>query len=277
MWDYFPKKRATIRVENGIKLSNEKGEIGAKWWSKRWLAVLESFGLGERLTRGRRYARNGQVISLDIAAGKVLASVQGSMRTPYHIQIDLMPLSDRQWDIVIEHMAQKAAFAAKLLAGEMPQAIEEAFQSAQVSLFPQKNSEFKTNCSCPDWSNPCKHVAAVYYVMADQFDRDPFLLFKLRGRNASQIIEALRKKRGSKTTTPAALVEQPLDLIEHVPALEDDLAAFWALGQPLDGLNIQLNPPVAPLFMLRRLGPAPMSAGGPMLDSALARMYRLLE
>src|SRR5437588_12759165 len=92
-------------------------------------------------------------------------------------------------------MASQAIFAAKLLAGEMPQDIEEAFSAVQISLFPLATTDLDTDCSCPDWANPCKHIAAVYYLLAERFDEDPFLIFKLRGRTKEQIIQVLREKR----------------------------------------------------------------------------------
>ncbi len=125
----------------------------------------------------------------------VKAKVQGSMPKPYNVKIKLMPLSDAEWDKVTDAMASQAIFAAKLLAGEMPTNIEEAFSAAQLSLFPTKLDDLQTDCSCPDWANPCKHIAAVYYLLAERFDEDPFLIFKLRGRTKEQIIETLRARR----------------------------------------------------------------------------------
>ena len=193
-WDYY-EPTAPIRVKDGIKAKSERGGIGETWWSKRWVGVLESFSLGTRLTRGRSYARQGQVISIDVESGIVKAKVQGSRPKPYSVQIKLEPLSNQDWDRVTDAMASQAIFAAKLLAGEMPTNIEEAFNAVNVSLFPTAVTDLDTDCSCPDWANPCKHIAAVYYLLAERFDEDPFLIFKLRGRTKEEIIEALREKR----------------------------------------------------------------------------------
>src|SRR5438105_2635476 len=192
-WGY-PKSHPK-RVEGGIKTKSERGAIGETWWSKRWIGVLESFNMGARLTRGRSYARQGQVLSIDVEPGLVKAKVQGSRPKPYNVKIQLQPLSDSDWDKVTEAMAAQAIFAAKLLAGEMPTDIEEAFSAVHVSLFPTALKDLETDCSCPDWANPCKHIAAVYYLLAERFDEDPFLIFKLRGRTKEQIIETLREKR----------------------------------------------------------------------------------
>src|SRR5260370_3240634 len=166
-WDYYEPSR-TIKVEGGIKTKRKRGEIGSTWWSKRWIGVLESFSMGTRLTRGRSYARQGQVISIDIEPGVVKAKVQGSQPKPYTIKIQLRPLSDQDWEEVTEAMASQALFAAKLLAGEMPTNIEEPFHAGKLSLFPTAAKDLVTDCSCPDWANPCKHIAALYDLLSDR-------------------------------------------------------------------------------------------------------------
>ncbi|HET9918817.1 MAG TPA: SWIM zinc finger family protein, partial [Ktedonobacteraceae bacterium] len=157
-WNYYRESQPR-RVVGGLKTKSERGAIGETWWSKRWVAVLESFSMGNRLTRGRSYARLGQIVSLDVEPGIVKAKVQGSMLKPYKIEIRLQPLSHRDWEKITEAMASQAIFAAKLLAGEMPKNIEEAFHAVHLSLFPTAGRELVTSCSCPDWANPCKHVA----------------------------------------------------------------------------------------------------------------------
>ncbi len=159
-WGYFPKSKP-IKPADGIKSRNQRGAFGESWWAKRWIQVLESYGIGTRLQRGRSYARGGQVLDISIGAGSVTAQVQGSRPTPYRITIDLPVLSDAEWEKAIDAMSAQAIFAAKLLAGEMPQEIEEAFNAARVPLFPAKANQLKTACSCPDFANPCKHIAAV--------------------------------------------------------------------------------------------------------------------
>src|SRR5262245_16468934 len=156
----FPRSRPRA-AKGGIKAQSKRGGFGANWWAKRWIAVLESFPIGARLGRGRSYARNGQVLSIDIAKGEVTAKVQGSQPKPYAVTIKVDTLTAKQWDKVVEALSLQALFVAKLLAGEMPRDIEDAFSMAKISLFPQSEEDLKTDCSCPDWSNPCKHVAAV--------------------------------------------------------------------------------------------------------------------
>jgi len=278
-WDYYSESRPR-KVEGGIKTKNERGAIGETWWSQRWVSVLESFGMGTRLTRGRSYARKGQVLSIDIEAGLVKAKVQGSMEKPYAIKIRLQPLSKSDWEQVTTAMSSQALFAAKLLAGEMPRNIEEAFDSVNLSLFPETEDDLQTSCTCPDWANPCKHIAAVYYILAERFDEDPFLLFKLRGRDKEAIIASLRAKRVEKldakgeksgSTKQEKREEAPQD--EKTLRLEDQLHTFWQAGEALDTFAIH---PVASDIenaILKRLGDAPFTADGKNVSKLLAKAY----
>ncbi|MCL4501030.1 MAG: SWIM zinc finger family protein [Deltaproteobacteria bacterium] len=153
--------------------------------------MLESFDIGERLSRGRTYARKGQVMDIELEKGAVRAAVQGFRSHPYEVKVGFRPLSRAQWLRVAAALADRFISLARLVAGEMPEDVEEIFESAKLSLFPDKLRDLETDCSCPDWSNPCKHTAAVLYLLAEEFDRDPFLLFKLRGLTREELFELL--------------------------------------------------------------------------------------
>src|SRR6266700_6879855 len=273
-WDYFEPSRP-IKVEGGIKTRSEHGAIGSTWWSKRWISVLESFNMGARLTRGRSYARQGQVLSIDVQPGQVKAKVQGSRPRPYNVEIHLKPLSDQDWDKVTDAMADQAIFAAKLLAGEMPTNIEEAFSVVQLSLFPTAARELETDCSCPDWANPCKHIAAVYYLLAERFDEDPFLIFKLRGRTKEQIIAVLREKRAA--TSPMGDISSSVDDVsaeeENLLSLEEHLDTFWRADEALESFTVNLSAPTIDKAVLKRLGDAPFTVGNTNIVSLLAKAY----
>jgi uncharacterized Zn finger protein len=198
--------------------------------------------LGGRLERGRRYARQGQVVELDIQPGAVRAAVQGSRAKPYAIKIDVTRLSPAS--------RKSSYFLAKLMANEMPEDIGDLFTQAQVSLFPKRASELKTDCSCPDWSNPCKHIAAVYYLLGEEFDRDPFLIFRLRGVEMESLLG------------PAPAAEEPAEE-EPVAAAE----SFWEGSRPEVDLS-DVVAPQQPAPLIRRLGSLPFWRGAePLLDS----------
>ncbi len=236
--------------------------------------------MGQRLTRGRSYARQGQVLSIDVQVGIVKSRVQGSRPRPYNIEIRLKPLSDKDWDAVTEAMAAQAIFAAKLLAGEMPTNIEEAFATAKVSLFPTSKHELETKCSCPDYANPCKHIAAVYYLLAERFDEDPFLIFKLRGRSKEQIVEVLRQRRvdmlALQPTAPSIdAADTPTN--EQSLSLEDHLHTFWQAGEALQSFAVNPAAPKVDKAILKRLGNAPFVVGGQNITSLLAKAYDAVD
>jgi uncharacterized Zn finger protein len=179
--------------------SRQRGAMAATWWSRRFVEVLESYGLGTRMQRGRRYARKGQVLSLDVHAATIAAQVQGSRRTPYLVTVSLPEPTPKQWKAIDAAMRAKVGFVARLLAGEVPPDLEEVFQASGVALFPRTWRELRARCSCPDWENPCKHIAAVLYVFADQLDTDPWLLLAWRGRTREEVLGPLRGSSGTDT------------------------------------------------------------------------------
>src|SRR5258708_5248587 len=274
--DYYEPSRP-IRVQGGIKTKKEHGQIGETWWSKRWIAVLESFNMGTRLTRGRSYARQGQVISIDVEPGIVKAKVQGSQPKPYKVEIRLKTLSDQDCEKVTEVMASQAIFAAKLLAGEMPKNIEEAFGAVKLSLFPTALSDLETDCSCPDWANPCKHIAAVYYLLAERFDEDPFLIFKLRGRTKEQIISSLRAKRIETLPPESASPSPDRTGAGTIPMLEDNLDTFWQAGEGLAVFTVNPTAPRVDKAVLKRLGDAPFTGDDRNLTALLSKVYDMVD
>jgi uncharacterized Zn finger protein len=241
----------------GIKVA----KIGATWWGRRWIEALErlSFQYSSRLARGRAYARAGRVHDLEVEPGKVTARVTGSRLTPYEVTLCIAVLGPRAWDAAIERMGEQALFAAELLAGHMPQDIDTAFQAAGASLFPVKESDLKAACSCPDWANPCKHLAATHYVLGEALDKDPFLLFELRGRGRESVLGALRRHRAG-TTGVAAVERERTQGATALPTVALDGAAahgFERLPGPLPQLRFRFEPPAAAGALLRQLGKSP--------------------
>ena len=170
-------------------------QFGDSWWGKRWIEALERLSTAwqNRLPRGRDYAAKGHVISLSVADGRIQAKVQGSRSKPYTTTIELPTFRESDWDSVIEHLASQARFPAQLLTGEMPDGIEEVYEAFGLNLFPVRNSEMIGSCTCPDKARPCKHIAAVHYAFGEALDRDPFLLFQLRGADRTALLRGFRK------------------------------------------------------------------------------------
>lgn len=196
MSKWFPPPSRPRAVEGGIKARSKRGSIAQTWWSERFIGVLESMGLGSRLERGRSYARAGQVLELSVATGAVTAIVQGSRVRPYRVRIGITAFNKTEWTQVSRTLADNAWYTAKLLAGEMPEDIEDVFSSVGLSLFPTTARDLSMDCSCPDWEVPCKHLAAVFYLLAESFDTDPFAILGWRGRDREDLLAALNALRG---------------------------------------------------------------------------------
>ena len=267
--DERPKPR---RPANGIRAKTQRGKFGANWWATRWLVALEKLVDQGRLQRGRTYARQGQVLNIDIAPGHVAAKVQGSSAKPYKVSIDITALDAAAWEKVIDALAAQAIFAAKLLAGEMPQNVEDAFATANTSLFPSKHGDLRTSCSCPDVSNPCKHIAAVYYLLGEQFDADPFLMFQLRGRNRDAIIAALHQRRTGEVVAAGILNAPPA---EAAPQLDAQIATFWQVGDAaaFAALRFPITAPQIEAAPLKVLGPPPFWPDRSGFVDALQPLY----
>jgi uncharacterized Zn finger protein len=251
----YPPKSRRIQAKGGIKARSKRGSFATSWWGQRWLDVLEALNLGGRLQRARTYARKGQVLDIDVASGAVRATVQGSQPTPYRISIGVQNLAEAERQRLAVELAQSPYFLAKLMTGEMPQDIETLFSAAGVSLFPTRASELHTDCSCPDWSNPCKHIGAVYYLLAEEFDRDPFLIFRLRGLDIAALLAGL----------------STVDVDEELPAPieESSAGSFWEGSRPEVDLTVPpLGESHAPLLL--RLGNLPFWRGEVPLREALS-------
>jgi uncharacterized Zn finger protein len=227
--------QAPLRVDGGLVAKSKRGVIGESWWSQRFLAAVESAVVGGRLTRGRSYARRGQVIELGVAPGLISARVQGSRKAPYKVHIAMPVARDEQWELVLTSLASQAGYAAGMLAGDLPHEVEEVFAAVGVPMFPSRSSMLSTGCTCPDWANPCKHVAAVCYLVAERFDGDPFAVLAWRGRDRDEILRRLRELRGGTTTSQKELAPSAAS----APALTDCIVGFWAAGPELASVQVR--------------------------------------
>ncbi|WP_138499219.1 SWIM zinc finger family protein [Nostoc sp. PA-18-2419] len=222
-------------------MTNDTLQASREWWSQQWLDLLDSYRFKKRLERARNYARQGNVLSIEFQGAKVLARVQGSEVEPYKVSLSLEPFSNEEWGYVIETMSRKAIFAAKLLAGEMPQNIAEIFTANGLSLFPFTLADVKSKCSCPDKANPCKHVGAVYYQLGDRFSEDPFVLFQLRGRTKEQIISDLRQLRSGKIEADTSEISNVQQSIAH-NKYSVKIDSFWQYNEPLESSLVVIAP-----------------------------------
>ncbi|MGJ0484248.1 MAG: SWIM zinc finger family protein [Methylomicrobium sp.] len=171
------------------------------WWGQRFIQALESFTDSSRLARGRAYANNDRIRSWQRQGSVVSAQIRGNINPYYGVykepiyktRITFQTIDAEQWRQLIQMLGSRAAFISRLLLNEVPDTIEDVFRTLKLNLLPYSHKDLKTDCSCPDYANPCKHIAGLYYFIAAQLDRDPFLLFELRGLERDELQKQLRK------------------------------------------------------------------------------------
>ncbi|HHX63669.1 MAG TPA: hypothetical protein GX702_02150 [Chloroflexi bacterium] len=241
-----------IPTHEGLKPKN--AEITRSWWARQWLRALTQWMSPTWLAHGRAYARQGQVLDLEVQVGLVLARVQGTRPQPYRVRIEISTFTEEEWTRVIDSMAAQAIYAAQLLNGEMPHDIDDVFSAVGVSLFPNVRSVLTTQCNCPKKTNPCKHVAAVNFILGERMDEDPFILFLLRGRSKEQIMASLRARRAEHHPFGASYVAAPVVESRGDMPLDECIESFWEMGPELEDLQIRVRPPDVEREIIKLLG-----------------------
>ncbi|MTF40428.1 SWIM zinc finger family protein [Cyanobacterium aponinum UTEX 3222] len=252
--------------------------IERQWWVEKWLELLDSYRFKKRLERGRNYSREGNVLNIEFnKQSQLIAQVQGTEEKPYRVTLALDAFSDEDWGYVIATMSDKAMLSAQLLVGEMPLEIEQVFIKNGLSLFPFNLADVRSRCTCPDKANPCKHIAAVYYQLADRFSEDPFIIFQLRGRSKAQILEALRVSR-SLQLSGKEFEPEKLGKIKSLPKRKTNphktsaplsIDNFWEYDEPLDSSLVVITPSTENKTIIDVLGDIPL----PYNDSQAVMQY----
>jgi len=291
-WEQWEReRRQPLPVEGGLTAATRRGQIGGTWWSRRFLDALEPVLVGGRMASGRAYARKGQVVALNLRAGVVEAPVQGSREDPYEVRLTIPVVPDESWERIIERLASQAGYAARMLAGDLPHEIDEVFEAEGESLLPAPHSRLTTSCTCPDFENPCKHVAAACYLLAEAFDRDPFELLAWRGRAREDILAALRVRRraGAETDAPAtAASPRRTTELAAPPAAHDGTslghldagfydAGFYDAGPELDDVRVAPVVAAIPDAVVRQLPRGVLEVDGVDVRTLLAPAYEVFS
>jgi uncharacterized Zn finger protein len=216
------------------------------------------------MQRGRNYARRGQVISLEVDPGAVRAQVQGSRSRPYRVRVGITAFGKHEWAKLERVLADSAWYTARLLAGEMPEDIEDVFAGQGLPLFPTTASDLTMDCSCPDWEVPCKHIAAVFYLLAESFDEDPFTILAWRGQDREDLLANLRAARSE---SPAAAAD---DAELTGPPLADCLDSYFAVQAEIPPTS---PPATSSAALLEQLPPIGLAARGRLLADLLRPAY----
>jgi uncharacterized Zn finger protein/superfamily II DNA or RNA helicase len=160
-----------------------KNRYGVTPWGSWFIDVLDSYQMGERLDRGRRYANAGKVLSLEINDGRAAAKIEGKSNPFYKTAISFPPLKEAEK--VYRMIEKDPPLLAQIAAGELPETFLLKLKKEGINLIPTHWREMKRSCSCPDYGDPCKHMAALYYIIAREIDADAHVLFRLRGMDLS--------------------------------------------------------------------------------------------
>jgi uncharacterized Zn finger protein len=174
------KKKYLPRIPilaHGFRAQSLRNPPRDAWWMKHWLQAIDEMRLGARAGRGKLYAERGQVTEIEVSGTQVHAKVLGARKDAYTVKIAFRP-----GGAISENAAAAlgAMTVGRIYAGEMPLSVEELFSKNGDALYPTLGAD-SFWCSCPDWSKPCKHIAAVLYLLGDVLARDPSLLLRLRG------------------------------------------------------------------------------------------------
>lgn len=215
-------------------------------WADAWMDALAQFSHPGRMRRGRQFADKKHISKFMVRPGQIQAQVKEEGNV-YNVHIEMQQLDDATWDKLLSILASRAIFSARLLAGEMPKEVVQVFAEINAPLFPQAE-ELHASCTCVDWQVPCKHLAGLYYWLADRFEENPFLLFQLRGRSKDDVLAALRAQR------PASESPSADDETFVTPTLQASLATFWEIGPQTDHLSLNISAPTVNAPQLRRLG-----------------------
>jgi len=269
------RRSRPLTAHGGIRAQTKSRKVGKNWWTKRWMAVLENHYMGAELPRGRAYAQAGQVLALKIDNGTVSAVVQGSREKPHKVEIRFKPAPKKQWEKLSNILSSQAIFAAKLLSGQMPESIEEVFEEQGISLFPVDIEDLETNCTCKV-GGLCRHIISVYYILAEEFDRDPFLFMRLRGLERDKLIcdigSSVKRNRRKKA--------HYLDMELHSGPREADIdftrevSHFWNGGNINEDHLGDVRIPPSPGALSKHLGHFPMWRGEERFLDALELVYK---
>ena len=271
--DYFAPSRP-IDVKGGIKAQSQRGGFGKSWWAKRWMEVLNTFNIESRLGRGRSYARKGQVLSVEIEKGLVKSRVQGSRERPYSVTVEVATIAGADWNEIAEEL-NRPDIAAALLAGQMPENMESVFSGIGMSLFPNKSADLMTKCSCPDISNPCKHIAAVYLLVGEEFDRDPFLIFNMRGLSREEMVGLIEEDAGLAEEAKPFWFSRGLEASVSAPVeLAADPEGFWSSPAGNSDPHEVAAEPTTPALLPKQLGSFPFWKGEKAFIASMEKIYK---
>lgn len=283
---FVPKRGGRIRggltpSADFLSSARESDEQGGAWAGLRWLRVVERVAPHQAYAEGLDLARRGAVRTLEFSAGRVDARIRAPGMSERLVGVAVSRFTPEQWDSAVDAMSEQAAYAAKLLAGEMPANIEDVFLPLGLRLFPAEGEDFSPQSpgggASGDWD---VLTCAAGIMAADRLHRDPFQIFVLRGLDPLDLLDRLKQRRSDLAAASRRGTNAPPPLIGTAsldaaspPSLETCIHQFWHVGAEIDGLDTTPRASRVKHAILRRLGPSPWGKGGFPLIGLLASCY----
>lgn len=269
-------------VRGGIKLTRDEAEIREHWLAARWLGLVSAGASAGAMREGLEYATAGQTRQLHFEPGRVIASVQGRDPRAYSTTISVPRFTDEQWDAAARALAEQAMFAAKLLAGSMPEAVGESLEDVSLGVLPPSVEQLSVRCSCREDDKPwCKHACCAALLVADRLITEPLLIFTLRGLDGQKFLERLREQRaflgGTRTSSSVYAPRIPHVVDLTIRPLAERADGFWDMDPSLEGLDLPVVPPEVSHPLLRRLGTSPFEGARFPLVGLLATCYEVVS
>ncbi|TVQ63647.1 MAG: hypothetical protein EA379_03620 [Phycisphaerales bacterium] len=310
-----PLRGKSGRSRGGVKLTSREGVVGVSWEGRRWMRIAEEAAPNERLLDGVEFARAGRCIAMRIEPGRVVGTVvEGQPARRYEVTLSTDLFTHEQWERIIETMVDQAVYAAKILGGELPTNIEDVFRPLGLRLFPTGEGELRPVCRCgglgslptmmhrphgtaggaptgatqpvaapltpPPTPHPwCPHACCIAALAAEHIEREPLLLFHLRGITGDDLLERIRQRRsaGRAGSGPVPAYAPSSPPVGRPVPLEDVIDAFWDTPAGTTEVDTAPRKPEVSHALLRRLGPSPFGKGGFPLVGLLATCYDVVS
>jgi uncharacterized Zn finger protein len=250
--------------------------MSKSWWGAAWWEKMERLAESSRFSQGAYYAEKNKVERIRLDGRTIVALVQGKNEEPFTVRITFDAFTREQWDQLFAHVRDRSALATSLAAGDLPLEIQTAFSKAKLRFMPERYADLHLECGCPDWLKPCKHLVAGWLRFARDFERDPLLLFQLRGMDRKELFDLLGGRTAPAPEPQGELEEEDVDE-EIVPVRLEPLPvnpeAYWAEralpAPPPDAGERRLLDE----DLFEKLGPAPFAPNWRALEPQFHRIY----
>lgn len=181
---------------------------GKTWWGKKWLETFTGIDYDNRLPRGRTYANTGRAYDIKIQKNIITAKVQGSRSRPYTVEVILKSFNQIEKESIHNIIVSSPSILAALINKKLPSLLLKKLNEHEIHLFPSNWKEVEADCSCPDWAMPCKHIAAVIYLIGAEIDKNPFMVFRIHDCDLLSLIGDFSEGRLERV--------QKIDLLENI-------------------------------------------------------------